>query len=123
MERRETGTSAPAPPQEVGTSTLAVAGGRLVHAFPWHLRVFLAMNVALTVVNAVTGGYWWALWPLLATGFLLGVHYLFYKAVAVDERWVEERVEELNLKSYDRSHIEDLKVRYDGESPTADRKD
>jgi hypothetical protein len=38
---------------------------------------------------------------------------LFYKAVTVDDRWAEERVEELNLKSYDRSHIEDLKARYD----------
>jgi hypothetical protein len=100
---------------------LTVAGGRLVHAFPWHLRVFLAANATLNIVNAFTGGHWWAFWPLLATGVLLGVHYLFYKAVAVDERWVDARIEELNLKSYDRSHIEDLKVRHGGKrhSPTA----
>jgi hypothetical protein len=93
----------------------------LVSAFPRHLRIFLVANVALNTVNAFTGGHWWAFWPLLATGFLLGVHYLFYKAVAVDERWVEERVEELNLKSYDRGHIENLKSRYDGQSNSGNR--
>lgn len=122
-DRREIGTSPQASPEEIGRSTLTATSRRLVRAFPWHLRVFLAVNVALTVVNAFTGGYWWAFWPLLATGFLLGMHYLFYKAVAVDERWVEERVEEVNLKSYDRGHIEDLKARYDGKSIPDDRRD
>ena len=32
--------------------------------------------------------------------------------MTVDEHWAEERVEELNLKSYDRSHIEELKSRF-----------
>ena len=34
--------------------------------------------------------------------------------MTVDEHWAEERVEELNLKSYDRSHIEELKSRFGG---------
>lgn len=92
------------------------AGRRLVRTFAWHLRAFLAANAVLTVANAWTGRPWWAFWPLIATGVLLAVHYLFYKAALVDERWVEERVEELNLKSYDRSHIEDLKARHGGDA-------
>ena len=84
----------------------------MVRAFPTHLYTFLVANALLTIANAFTGGHWWAFWPLVATGLILGVHYLLYKAVAVDERWVDERVEELNLKSYDRSHIEGLKERY-----------
>ena len=51
------------------------------------------------------------------TGFLLGLHYFLYKVATVDEQWAEERVEELNLKSYDRSHIEELKTRYGGDAP------
>ncbi|NJO33680.1 MAG: 2TM domain-containing protein [Rhodospirillales bacterium] len=84
----------------------------MVRAFPWHLRAFLAANVVLTIANVFTRGYWWAFWPLVATGLVLGVHYLLYKATAVDDLWVEERIQELNLKSYDRSHIEDLKARH-----------
>jgi hypothetical protein len=74
-----------------------------VRAFRWHLRAFLALNAALTLTNVLTGMPWWAFWPLLVTSLALGIHYLLYKAVTVDETWAEERVEELNLKSYDRT--------------------
>ena len=75
------------------------------------MRRLLALNIALNLANVVMGRPWWAFWPLIVTGFLLGVHYLLYKATTVDEQWAEERVEELNLKSYDRGHIEELKSR------------
>ena len=103
--------SGQAPPRQVGGSPFAVGARRLVRAFTWHLGAFVTANAALTVANLWIGGGWWAFWPLVATGLLLAVHYLFYKAAMVDERWVDARVEELNLKSYDRSHIEDLKAR------------
>ncbi|MGE0851734.1 MAG: 2TM domain-containing protein [Hyphomicrobiaceae bacterium] len=91
--------------------------GRLaVPAFRRHAQVFVAINAALTLLNIIAGGPWWAFWPLLVTGFLLGAHYLVYKGLTANEQWAEERAEELNLKSYDRSHIEDLKTRY-GDNP------
>ena len=102
-----------------GGSLLPVARRRLVRAFPWHLAAFLAGNLLLAGVNALAGGSWWAFWPLLVTGVILGVHYLCYKAVSVDERWAQERTEEVNLKSYDRGHIEGLKSRY-GTGDTGD---
>jgi len=102
-------------PEGVG-ATGRLASRWLERAFSWHLGGFLVGNAALSIANAFTGGYWWAFWPLFVTGCLLAVHYLFYKAAAIDERWAEERVQELNLKSYDRSHIENLKTRHGGES-------
>jgi hypothetical protein len=95
---------------------------RLVRAFPWHVRIFLAVNVILGIANAATGGPWWAFWPLLITAVALGVHYLFRKAAAADERWAEQRAEELNLKSYDRSQIENLKARYHDGTPPDQRR-
>ena len=97
------------------------AGRRLVLGFRRHVRAFLVVNAALNVVNAFTGRPWWAFWPLLATAFALALHYLFYKAKAADERWVDARVEELNLKSYDRSHIEGLKARHSTKNTSEDR--
>jgi hypothetical protein len=88
-----------------------------VRNFRRHVWAFLALNAVLNLANAVIGRPWWAFWPLAATGFLLGLHYLLYKALVVDEQWAEERVEELNLKSYDRSHIEGLKSRYGAGGP------
>ena len=93
-----------------------------VHAFPWHVRIFLVANVALGIVNAATGGLWWAFWPLLITSIALGVHYLFRRAAAADEHWAAQRAEELNLKSYDRSHIENLKSRYPDDTPPDQRR-
>jgi anti-sigma factor RsiW len=107
-------------PADADASRLRRASRWMVRAFPWHLRAFLVANFALTAVNVFAGGYWWGFWPLAATGFALGVHYLFYKAVAADERWVDERIEELNLKSYDRSHIEGLKERYSAKDTPED---
>jgi hypothetical protein len=115
--------SAQMPPQHVGGSPFARAGRWLVRAFTWHLTAFVAANVAFTAANLWSGGPWWAFWPLLATGLLLAIHYLFYKAAVVDERWVDARIEELNLKSYDRSHIENLKTRHGGKaSPRVDQR-
>lgn len=93
----------------------------MVQSFRWHGVVFVALNVALSFANSFIGARWWAFWPLIVTGFLLGLHYLFYKSTSVDEHWAEERVEELNLKSYDRSHIEELKSRYSSQSKPKDR--
>jgi hypothetical protein len=120
----------PAPPHDSdpGRSSTYPAGSLMpavrrwmVRAFPWHAGIMLAGNVLLNGVNVVTGSPWWAFWPLAVTGLALGVHYLFYKTAAVDERWVAERTEELNLKSYDRSHIENLKSRYSDDAPGGDR--
>jgi hypothetical protein len=98
-----------------GRRTQAAAGRLrrwLVGSFRWHLFGFAALNALLSVANVFTGPPWWAFWPFFATGLLLAVHYFGYKTTVVDEAWAAERVEELNLKSYDRSHIEDLKARY-----------
>ena len=81
-------------------------------AYRGHLMAFVALNAALNLTNVFTGRPWWAFWPLFVTGLLLGLHYLLYKTVTADEHWADERVEELNLKSYDRSHIEELKSRF-----------
>jgi hypothetical protein len=95
----------------------------VVRAYRWHLLGFVVLNAGLGLINIFTGRPWWAFWPLFVTGLVLAVHYFFYKAMVVDERWVEERAEELNLKSYDRGHIEDLKSRYGaGHDPGAERR-
>jgi hypothetical protein len=104
--------SSAAAPEEALRSEASASAPFLVRTFRRHLWAAVVVNFLLTFINAVTGGGWWAFWPLLATVFVLGVHYLLYKTLSVDEAWAQARVEELNLKSYDRSHIEDLKSRY-----------
>jgi hypothetical protein len=110
-------------------TTLLTHGRRLaalrlgvLRGFKWHAAAFLALNGILTVANIATGAPWWAFWPLAATLFLIVLHYIVCKSVTADEQWAAQRVEELNLKSYDRSHIESLKSRHDDEDAHDDRR-
>jgi hypothetical protein len=94
----------------------------LVGTFRWHLVAFTLVNGVLSAANVITGPPWWSFWPLLGTGFVLALHYFAYKTATATERWAADRAEELNLKSYDRSHIEDLKTRYRSEGRGLERK-
>ena len=91
-----------------GLLDLAVRGFRL------HLLIYLMVGFLALVLAAVTGWRWLS-WPMLVWAVLLLAHYLVYKTRTVDERWVEERVEELDLKSYDRDHIQSIRAQHGGD--------
>lgn len=78
----------------------------LVRYYELHRAIFIGLNVALTGANIYTGKPWWALWPLLVTGAIFTLHFLIYKAVTVDDRWVDQRAADLYDKSYDQGHID-----------------
>lgn len=42
--------------------------------FYGHLATYLVVNAALVAMNVVTGGAFWAIWPLLGWGIGLGSH-------------------------------------------------
>ncbi len=77
-----------------------------------HLWAFVLGNLALNAANWFVGGDWWAFWPLVGWGLVLGAHYLVYKSRRVSDRWVEERTEDVRSKSYDRAHIDSIETRY-----------
>ena len=82
-------------------------------SYPWHRNIFIGLNVALTILNALTGPPWWGLWPLLITGLLFALHYLVYKASIIDDAWVDERAADLYYKSYDQGHIDFIADRHE----------
>lgn len=89
--------------------------------FGRHFLIFLAACVGLLAV-AIATGWRWLYWVPLLWGIPLLIHYLVYKTHTVDERWVEERTEELHLKSYDRDHIDRIRARQaEGAAKPADR--
>lgn len=94
---------------------------RLVYAYPYHRAAFIAFNVILTAINIYMGKPWWALWPLLVTGFIFLVHYLIFKASTVDEAWVDDRAADLYDKSYDQGHIRTIAGYHEMET-AADRR-
>ena len=86
----------------------SVALGWVQRFYPWHRNLFIALNVALTIANVLTGPPWWGIWPLLITGLIFAIHYLVYKASVIDDDWVEERAADLYYKSYDQGHIDEI---------------
>ena len=83
---------------------------RAAGSFRPHFLIFFAAALAILAV-AVAADWRWLYWLPLGWGIVLLVHYLVYKAHTVDDRWVEERTEELHLKSYDRDHIQSIRTR------------
>jgi 2TM domain len=81
-----------------------------VSAFRRHALVFVLANALLTGVNVYMGAPWWAFWPLVVWGLALMVHFFFHRAATADEAWVEERALDLRSKSYDLSHIDDIRA-------------
>jgi|GEM_PF-1076162 len=85
--------------------------------FRRHFAAFLVVNVALTAANVMSGAPWWAFWPLAVWSLPLLVHFLIYKASSIDDAWVDERIADLRSKSYDLSHIDDIKRQPSGAAP------
>ena len=85
---------------------------RLVRAaFGPHFLIFLAVCVMVLGLAAATD-WRWLYWVALGWGSLLLLHYLIYTAAAIDQRWVDERTEELRLRSYDRDQIQSIRSRH-----------
>lgn len=78
----------------------------------FHRRIFLWSMVALHVINFALGGWWWAFWPFLLWSIVFFFHLCLVRAANLDEEWVDERTDELRVKSYDLGHIDDIDKRY-----------
>ena len=81
--------------------------------FRWHVLAYCVLMGALAVTNIVVGGGWWSFWPMCAWGLVLALHFFLYKSITVDDAWVQERTDDLRLRSYDLSHIRDIEDRVD----------
>lgn len=79
--------------------------------FRIHLSAYIGAMMILLTVNIAIGGGWWSFWPMCAWGIVLAFHFFYYKSVTIDEAWVEERTDDMRLRSYDLSHIHDIEGR------------
>lgn len=98
------------------TSPSADAGRRLPRRFRFvgHLMVFAAVGLALLLAEFLLGASWRLFWPLFAWSVLLAIHY--FVASAFDpphEHWVEDRVMDLQTRSYDFDHIKNIEKRFE----------
>ncbi len=69
-----------------------------------HATAYVLVNVALFVINLVTGGGWWFYWPLVFWGIGLGVHALMVFGLGgrFGQDWEERKTRELMDKDQQR---------------------
>lgn len=77
-----------------------------------HRLVFFTAVGGLTLCNVLIGGGWWAFWPVFVWALIYFLHLCLVQATNVNEEWVDERTDELRLRSYDLGHIDDIENRY-----------
>ena len=65
--------------------------------FYTHATAYVVVNIALFIINLVTGGGWWFYWPLIGWGIGLGVHALnvFGLSGRLGQDWEERKTREL----------------------------
>ncbi len=90
----------------------------LGRVFRIHATLFGVIIGGLTIWNIIEGERWWSFWPTVGWGTVLAVHFFFTKSACIDDRWVEEREDELRMRSYDLSHIADLEERIASRHPS-----
>ena len=95
----------------------ALPSGRLERLSAWlldqavlrrHRWLFLVTVGLLTLVNIAVGGGWWAFWVLFGWALIFFLHLCLVRSTHVDDEWVDERTDDLRLKSYDLGHIDDI---------------
>ncbi len=77
-----------------------------------HLLAYAAVAGALFLIDLLTPGPWWSLWPIFGWGVAVAAHWLYVKSVNIDDDWAERRAEDIRLQASDRGHIEDIEKRY-----------
>lgn len=77
-----------------------------------HLRVYAAVAALFVIGNLVMADGAWFLWPVLAWGFFVFLHYMYVKSLTIDNRWAQRRARDVTETAYDAGHIDDIRKRY-----------
>ena len=86
---------------------------RAIRRLRRHVLAYAAINGALFVIDLLTPGPWWFLWPMFGWGVAVAAHWLYVKSVHIDEVWVQQRTEDIRLQAQDLGHIEDIQMRHE----------
>ena len=78
----------------------------------WHAFGFALASFALISGSAPS----WLLWSMCGWSLALLAHWLYVKSISVDEAWAERRALEVQYKSYDFGHIQQIKASYEADT-------
>ena len=77
-----------------------------------HLLAYASIIGLFFLIDLLTPGSWWFVWPLLGWGIALAAHWLYVKSVNIDDAWADRRTEDLRLQALDWSHMVEMEKRF-----------
>lgn len=86
---------------------------RAVRRLRRHILAYVAINGALFLIDLMTPGSWWFLWPMFGWGVAVAAHWLYVKSVNIEDDWAQRRTEDIRLQAYDLGHMEDIAKRHE----------
>ncbi len=86
---------------------------RAIRRLRRHILAYAAINGALFLIDLLTPGSWWFLWPVFGWGVAVAAHWLYVKSVHNDDDRTQQRTEDIRLQAYDLGHIEDIETRHE----------
>ena len=78
-----------------------------------HILAYATVSGALFLIDLLTPGPWWFLWPIFGWGVAVAAHWLYVKSVHIDEAWTQQRTEDIRHQAHDLGHIEDIVTRHE----------
>ena len=86
---------------------------RAIRRLRRHILAYAAVTGALFLIDLLTPGSWWFLWPTFGWGVAVAAHWLYVKSVHIDDDWAQRRTEDIRLQAYDLGHIDDIGKRHE----------
>ena len=91
----------------------SVLKNRLIRALPIHMTAYGIVATLAAMVQIFSPVSFSLLKPMLFWAMLLIPHYLYVRAVNIDQEWADERSSTITYNATDLSHIDDIKQRFE----------
>ena len=91
----------------------SVLKDRLIRTLPIHMTAYGIAATLAAMIQIFAPVSFSLLKPMLFWAMLLIPHYLYVRAVNIDQDWADERSSTITYNATDLSHIDDIKQRYE----------
>lgn len=85
----------------------------LGRCLPWHIGIYVGAVLLLFMLHYISPADRGLFIPMMLWGVLVLAHFLTFRAITTDPKWVEERSEMITMNASDLSHIENIRERHD----------
>ena len=91
----------------------SVLKDRLIRTLPFHMTAYGVVATLAAMIQIFAPVSFSLLKPMLFWAMLLIPHYLYVRAVNIDQEWADERSSTITYNATDLSHIDDIKQRFE----------